>query len=80
MGCPTGLVTAVAAVFISPGALLTPAPKIALFGTISRAGGVNFTSGRHAGPMGPARAAPVAVQRSKRQKARVSAGVMEHDS
>ena len=41
MGCPTGLVTAVAAVFKSPGALLTPAPKIALFGRIPRAGGVN---------------------------------------
>ena len=40
MGCPTGLVTAVAAVFISPGALLTPTPKIALFGRIPRAGGV----------------------------------------
>ena len=40
MGCPTGLVTAVAAVFISPGALLTPAPKTTLFGRIPRAGGV----------------------------------------
>ena len=41
MGCPTALVTAVAAVIFSPGALLTPAPKIALFGRIPRAGGVN---------------------------------------
>ena len=39
MGCPTALVTAVAAVIFSPGALLTPAPKIALFGRIPRAGG-----------------------------------------
>ena len=44
MGCPTGLVTAVAAVFISPGALLTPTPKIALFGRIPRAGGVKLWS------------------------------------
>ena len=41
MGCPTALVTAVAAVIFSPGALLTPTPKIALFGRIPRAGGVN---------------------------------------
>ena len=40
MGCPTGLVTAVAAVITSPGALLTPASKMALFGRIPRAGGV----------------------------------------
>ena len=40
MGCPTGLVTAVAAVIFSPGALLTPTPKIALFGRIPRVGGV----------------------------------------
>ena len=41
MGLPTGLVAAVAAVVFSPGALLTPTPKIALFGRIPRAGGVN---------------------------------------
>ena len=42
MGCPTGLVTAVAAVITSPGALLTPASKMALFGRIPRAGGVTI--------------------------------------
>ena len=40
MGCPTGLVTAVAVVITSPGALLTPASKMALFGRIPRVGGV----------------------------------------
>ena len=53
MGCPTGLVTAVAAVITSPGALLTPASKMALFGRIPRAGGVNtaFAIARPAGPL-----------------------------
>ena len=45
MGCPTSLVTAVAAVFISPGALLTPAPKTTLFGRIPRACGVKIETG-----------------------------------
>ena len=44
MGCPTGLVTAVAVVITSPGALLTPASKMALFGRIPRAGGVKRLS------------------------------------
>ena len=43
MGCPTGLVTAVAVVITSPGALLTPTPKMALFGRIPRAGGVKIS-------------------------------------
>ena len=50
MGCPTGLVTAVAAVITSPGALLTPASKMALFGRIPRAGGVKLTLTVH-GPL-----------------------------
>ena len=40
MGCPTGLVTAVAVVITSPGALLTPASKMAPFLHFLSAGGV----------------------------------------
>ena len=40
MGCPTGLVAAVAAVITSPGALLTLTPKMAPFLHFLSAGGV----------------------------------------
>ena len=41
MGCPTGLVTAVAVVITSPGALLTLTPKMAPFLHFLSASGVN---------------------------------------
>ena len=47
MGGPTALVTAVAAVITSPGALLTPAPKMAPFLHFLSAGGVKSQTFRN---------------------------------